>query len=123
MAKKILIVEDDMFLQGLASTKLKKEGFDVMVAGDGAEASKILETENPDLFIFDIILPGTTDGLGILKRVRENIKTAKTPVIMFSNMSDDANIKRATELGANEYMIKSNFTLDELVDKIKELLK
>ena len=123
MAKKILIVEDDMFLQGLASTKLKKEGFDMLVAGDGAEASKILETENPDLFILDIILPGKTDGLGILKKIRENTNTSKTPVIMFSNMSDDANIKRATELGANEYMIKSNFTLDELADKIKELLK
>lgn len=123
MAKKILIVEDDMFLQGLAATKLKKEGFDMLVASDGAEASKILETEVPDLFILDIILPGETDGLGILKRIRENIKTSKTPVIMFSNMSDDENIKKATQLGANEYMVKSNFTLDELADKIKELLK
>jgi two-component system OmpR family response regulator len=123
MAKKILIVEDDMFLQGLASTKLKKEGYEMFVAGDGTEASKILETITPDLFILDIILPGATDGLGILKRIRENIKTSKSPVIMFSNMSDDDNIKKAKELGANEYMVKSNFTLDELADKIKELLK
>ena len=123
MAKKILIVEDDAFLQGLASTKLQKDGFNVMVAGDGAEASKILESETPDLCILDVILPGTTDGLGILKKIRENIKTSKTPVIMFSNMSDDANVKKAKELGANEYMVKANFTLDELSDKIKELLK
>ena len=123
MAKKILMVEDDMFLQGLASTKLKKEGYTMLVAGDGAEASKIMEDETPDLFILDIILPGKTDGLGILKKIRENTKTSKKPVIMFSNMSDDSNLKKATELGANEYMIKSNFTLDELADKIKDLLK
>ena len=123
MAKKILIVEDDVFLQGLASTKLQKEGYDMLVAGDSTEASKLLETETPDLFILDIILPGATDGLGILKKIRENPKTTTTPVIMFSNMSDDANVKKAKELGANEYMVKSNFTLDELAEKIKELLK
>ena len=123
MAKKILIVEDDVFLQGLASTKLQKEGYDMLVAGDGTEASKILESQTPDLFILDIILPGATDGLGILKKIRENVATSKTPVIMFSNMSDDVNVKKAKELGANEYMVKSNFTLDELAEKIKELLK
>ncbi len=123
MAKKILIVEDDVFLQGLASTKLQKEGFSMLVAGDSNEASKILETDTPDLFILDIILPGATDGLGILKKIRENIKTSNTPVIMFSNMSDDANVKKAKDLGANEYMVKANFTLDELSSKIKELLK
>ena len=123
MAKKILIVEDDVFLQGLASTKLQKEGYDMLVAGDGTEASKILESQTPDLFILDIILPGATDGLGILKKIRENVATSKTPVIMFSNMSDDVNVKKAKELGANEYIVKSNFTLDELAEKIKELLK
>ena len=83
MAKKILIVEDDMFLQGLAATKLQKEGFEMLIAGDSTTASKILETQVPDLIILDIILPGETDGLGILKKVRENVKTTRTPVIMF----------------------------------------
>ena len=123
MAKKILIVEDDMFLQGLASTKLQKEGYEISVAGDTNEASKLIDTMTPDLIILDVILPGGTDGLGILKKIREGIKTKQTPVIMFSNMSDDVNVKKAKELGATEYMVKSNFTLDELADKIKELLK
>ena len=122
MAKKILIVEDDVFLQGLAATKLQKEGFEVLVAGDSDDATKILESNTPDLFILDIILPGATDGLGILKKIRENMKTVATPVIMFSNMSDEINIKKAKELGANEFMIKSNFTLDELAEKIKDIL-
>lgn len=123
MSKKILIVEDDSFLQGLASTKLQKEGFNVVAAGDGEQALKLLDTESPDFVLLDIILPGSTDGIGVLKSIRENAKTKKLPVIMFSNMSDEKNIKAATDLGATAYMVKSNFTLDELSDKIKEILK
>ena len=123
MAHKILIVEDDAFLQGLASTKLTKEGFEVAVAGNAADATKALDAAKPDLVLLDVILPGGTDGLGILKKIRENIPTMQTPVIMFSNMSDDKNIKDAKDLGATDYMVKSNFTLDELADRIKELLK
>ena len=122
MSKKILIIEDDSFLQGLASTKLEKEGFDVMGAGNSDEATKILDAETPDLILLDLVLPGT-DGFGILKKVRENLKTVNTPVIVFSNLSDDRDIKRAKELGATDYMVKSNFTLDELSDQIKKILK
>ncbi len=121
MAKKILIVEDDSFLQGLAATKLRKEGMEVLAAGEAGEAMKIMESETPDLIILDLVLPGT-DGFGILEKIRENPKFAKTPVIIFSNLSDDKDIKHAQDLGANEFMIKSNFTLDELSTKIKQIL-
>ena len=123
MSKKILIVEDDSFLQGLASTKLEKEGFAVSAVGNGEDAIKILGTDTFDLVLLDIILPGGVDGLGILKNIRETPKTAKLPVIIFSNMSDEKNVKGAQALGATDFMIKSNFTLDELSDRIKELLK
>ncbi len=120
---KILITEDDTFLKGLIVTKLSKEGFEVFSAGDGKEAMAILEKEKLDLMILDIILPGEIDGIGILKKIRETPTTSKTPVIMFSNMSDNENVGQATKFGATAFMVKSNFTLDELVDKIKELLK
>ena len=123
MAQKILIVEDDTFLQGLAATKLTKEGYAVSVAGTAADATTKLNTDTPDLILLDVILPGGTDGLGILQKIRGDAKTAKLPVIMFSNMSDEKNIGLAKALGATDYMIKSNFTLDELADRIKELLK
>ena len=122
MSKKILIIEDDSFLQGLASTKLQKEGFTVMGASNSEEATKILATDVPDLILCDLVMPGV-DGFGILKMVRENPMTTKVPVIIFSNLSEDKDIKHAKELGATDYMVKSNFTLDELSDKIKELLK
>lgn len=122
MAKKILIVEDDSFLQGLASTKLEKEGFTVSAASNGDEATKVLNSDMPDMVLLDLILPGV-DGFGILKGIRENPNTAKIPVIVFSNLSEDADVKHAKDLGATDYMVKSNFTLDELADRIKEILK
>ncbi len=122
MSKKILIVEDDSFLQGLASTKLEKEGFAVIAASSGDEAIKLLATNTPDFILLDLVLPGI-DGFGVLKSLRENAATSKTPVIVFSNLSEEKDIAHAKELGATDYMVKSNFTLDELADRIKEVLK
>lgn len=122
MSKKILIIEDDSFLQGLASTKLEKEGFAVRGAANGEEGLKLLTAEAPDLVLCDLIMPGT-DGFAVLEAAQKNPTTAKIPIIVFSNLSEDKDIKRAKELGAAEYMVKSNFTLDELADKIKSILK
>jgi CheY-like chemotaxis protein len=122
MHKKILIVEDDSFLQGLASTKLEKEGFTVAAAASGDDALKILKTDVPDCILLDLILPGM-DGFEVLRNIREAGATRTVPVIVFSNLSEDTDIKHAKDLGATDYMIKSNFTLDELADRIKELLK
>ncbi len=121
MAKKILIVEDDTFLKGLSATKLSKDGFEVVTAGNAEEADKILTESIPDFVLLDLVLPGT-DGFGILKKIRENPKMKNTPVIIFSNLAEDKDIAKAKELGANDFMIKSNFTLDELSDKIKQIL-
>jgi DNA-binding response OmpR family regulator len=122
MAKKILIVEDDTFLQGLAATKLTKEGFAVIPVGNGDDAAKAIDESTPDLVLLDLVLPGT-DGYGVLKKIRENLKTHEIPVIVFSNLAQEADIKKAKDLGANDFMIKSNFTLDELAEKIKGILK
>lgn len=121
MAKKILIVEDDTFLKGLSATKLGKDGFEVLTAGNAEEAEKIIKENMPDFVLLDLVLPGT-DGFEILKKIRENPKMANTPVIIFSNLAEDKDIVKAKELGANDFMIKSNFTLDELSDKIKQIL-
>ncbi len=122
MSKKVLIVEDDDFLKSLAVTKLVKEGFEVTATGNIDEVNKALETNAPEIVLLDLLLPGT-DGFGILKKIRENVSTAHVPVIIFSNLSEESDIKKAQELGANYFMVKSNFTLDELVAKIKEIAK
>lgn len=119
--KKILIIEDDSFLQGLASRKLKAEGFEVSGAADHKAAFASMETSKPDLILLDLLLP-EVDGFGILAKIRENPAIKDMPVIIFSNCGEDKDITRAKELGVDEFMVKSNFTLDELVEKVKAKL-
>ena len=122
MAKKILIIEDDTFLQGLEATKMKKEGYEIMTAGNSVEAFKVIESENkPDLILLDLLLP-EVDGFMILEKIRQNKSLLAIPVIVFSNLSEDKDIKRAQKLGISEFMVKSNFTLDELAKKVKDLI-
>ncbi len=120
--KKILIVEDDTFLKNLAAKKLTGEGYAVVTASNASEASNAIEHETPDLVLLDLLFPGDTDGFGILKKIRENTAMATTPVIIFSNLSDEKDMEKAQGLGATDYMVKSNFTLEELVEKIKSLV-
>lgn len=122
MAKKILIVEDDAFLRDLAASKLSKDGYEIKTASDVSEINAMFDSYVPDAILLDLVLPGT-DGYGILKKVRENLKMLKTPVIVFSNLAEEKDIKKAKDLGANEFMIKSNFTLDEVSAKIASLLR
>lgn len=119
MNKKILIIEDDTFLQGLAANKLGAAGFEVTTASDGDEAVTELGNDKFDGILLDLMLPDIS-GFEILKNIRETSKSV--PVIVFSNLSDDKDIKQALDLGATDYLVKSNFTLDELVEKIEKTI-
>ncbi|MCC6520375.1 response regulator transcription factor [Candidatus Nomurabacteria bacterium] len=121
--KKILIIEDDTFLQGLEAGKLTKSGFEVKTATTAEAGLKILDEETMDFLLLDLMLPGDKDGFAVLEEVRGKKDYKKTPIIIFSNLGEEAEIKKAKDLGANDFMIKSNFTLEELVEKINELLK
>ena len=122
MSKTIFIVEDDSFLQGLEATKLKKEGYDIQTASKGREVFTILEKNiKVDLILLDLMLPDM-DGFEVLKKLREAPYSLKTPVIVFSNLSEESDIKKAKSFGISEFMIKSNFNLDELSKKIKEMI-
>jgi CheY-like chemotaxis protein len=122
MAKQILIVEDDSFLQGLASRKLQSEGYAVFGASNDAEAFKLLDGGLvPDLFLLDLLLPGV-DGFEILKKINDRDNLKAVPKIVFSNLSEEKDIKRAQDLGVKEFMVKANFTLDELSDKIVQTI-
>jgi len=120
--KKVLIIEDDSFLQGLEVSKLKKDNYEIMTASTGEEGMDKINEPGIDLILLDLILP-KFDGFEILKKVRETESLKNVPVIVFSNLSEDKDIKKAEELGATDFMVKSNFTLDELVDHINKILK
>ena len=121
MAQKILIIEDDSFLQGLASRKLQSQGYEISIATDGEQGFKVLEKNMPDMILLDLLLPNI-DGFEFLKRMRDNDKWKNIPVIVFSNLSEEKDMKKAMDLGVKEYMIKANFTLDELTNKVKGFL-
>jgi len=121
---KILIIEDDQFLRDLLKTKLEKENFEVVTAIDGPGGMEKVISETPNVILLDIILPGI-DGFEILKRVRtnSNMEVAKTPIILLSNLGQEADVEKGRALGGDDYLIKSNFTIDEIIEKIQNIIK
>jgi DNA-binding response OmpR family regulator len=120
---KVLVVEDDQFLRDLLTTKLEKENFQVATAIDGPGGLEKIRQSLPDVVLLDIILPGI-DGFEVLKRVRVNadMQIASLPIILLSNLGQETDVEKGRALGANDYLIKSNFTIDEIIEKIKRLL-
>ena len=119
---KILVVEDDKFLRDLLSRKLQDEDLTIVAAVDGEEGAKKAEEEMPDLMLLDLILPGI-NGFDVLKKIKDNPKTSGIPVIVLSNLGQKEDVERALSLGAKDYLIKANFTLEEIFDKIKKYIK
>lgn len=121
---RILVIEDDQFLRDLLENKLQREGFEVAVAIDGLEGLEKISSYKPDVILLDIILPGVS-GFDILKKVRQEMvmEIATTPIILLSNLGQESDIEKGRALGADDYLIKSNFTIDEIIMKIKKLLE
>ncbi len=120
--RKILIIEDDKFFRDIISKKLQKENFDVITASDGKEAFVYLESSIPNLIILDLILPGL-DGYEILSILKKDKKTSDIPVIILSNLGQQEEIDRAKALGVTDFMIKINFTLEEIVARVNQIFK
>ncbi|MDP1884746.1 MAG: response regulator [Candidatus Moranbacteria bacterium] len=120
--KKILIVEDENSLHNALKEFLLTENFDVISAGDGEMAVKLAKSEKPDLISLDIILP-KKDGFEVLAELKGDEKTNKIPIILLTNLERTEDIGRAFDLGVNTYLVKSNYNLKEIAEKIKETLK
>jgi DNA-binding response OmpR family regulator len=114
--KKILIVEDEKPMANALDLKLRSAGFETTLVYDGQSAVNAAQASRFDLIILDLVLP-KKDGFFVLDELKKLKIT--TPVIVSSNLSQDEDIKRAHELGATGYFIKSDTTLAEIVEKIK----
>lgn len=119
--KKILIIEDDVFIRDIYQVKFSQEGFDVTTAEDGNKAVAVLNTLVPDIILLDIIMP-YMDGMEVLKRIKGNDALKNIPIIMLTNISEKEKVNEAIENGANDYLIKSHFTPSEVVHKVNTLL-
>ena len=118
MAKKILLVEDDIYIQDMYAIALKGSGYEVDVEQDGQAAIEKASKEKYDLILLDIMLPGKT-GIDVLRALRENNSPAKdTPIVMMTNLTHDETIKEAYKLGANGYALKVQIKPSGLVKKV-----
>jgi len=119
---KILIIEDDKFLRELIVRKLTDEGFEIEEAIDGEEGIKKTKEIKPDLVLLDLILPGM-DGFEVLSRIKGDPLLASIPVIILSNLGQREDIEKGLKLGAVDYLVKANFTPNEIIEKVKNALK
>lgn len=119
--KKILIVEDDKFLRELMVQKLSSNGYEIVKAVDGEEGIKKAKSENPDLILLDLILPGV-DGFGVLTEIKNDSQSSNIPVIILSNLGQKEDIEKGLSLGAVDFLIKAHFTPGEIIEKIKKAL-
>lgn len=119
----VMIIEDDKFLrEGLYGRKLRDAGFQVEAVENGEQALKMLSMMTPDIIMLDLVLPGM-DGFEILQKIREGEKTKNIPVIVVSNLGQQEDIDRVMKLGATDFMVKANFTLDEIAERIHSIIK
>ena len=118
---KILLIEDDLFLSGIFLSKFELEGFEIISAKDGEEGLKLARQEKPEAILLDILLP-KKNGFSVLEELKENPTTKNIPVIVMTNLSEDHDVKRAAGLGATDYLVKSNFLPNEVVEKVKKVL-
>ncbi len=119
--KKILFIEDEATLQKTFAEILKSEGFEVISALDGESGLNLIRGEKPDLVLLDLILP-KLHGLEVLKEIKKDENTKNIPVIVLTNVESIEEIDKALELGATTYLVKSDYNLEEVVEKIKKAL-
>jgi len=121
MSKKILFIEDESALQKTFGEILKQEGYEMISALDGETGLRLAKSEKPDLILLDLILP-KMHGFEVLKKLKEDKETKDIPVIVLTNLEKIEDVDKALELGATTYLVKAQYSLEEIVAKIKQVL-
>lgn len=116
---RILVVEDEEFLVKALVDSFEAEGYTVDAALNGEDAIKQLEKQKPDVILLDLLLP-KKGGFDVLKEIKANAEWNLIPVIVLSNLGGDEQIKRALEMGADDYFVKSQHPIEEVIEKVKE---
>lgn len=121
---KILLIEDDQILAKLYQAKFQKEGFETDLALDGQEGIVHMKTFKPDLIILDLIMP-MMDGFEFLQKVKDDpdLSSKNIPILVLSNLGQEADIKKAMEMGAKDFFIKADISLGQMVEKVRKYLK
>lgn len=121
MAKSVLLVEDNDFIRNMYQLKLAKSGYTVVEATDGAMALEKLQTFKPDLILLDLMMPNV-DGVTVLKELNKQAIIPDLPVVVLTNMLNPATLNEVRELGARDYIIKTDLTPSQVIEKLKPYL-
>jgi DNA-binding response OmpR family regulator len=118
---KIVIAEDDKFLSKVLSNKFRRADYEVFIASDGIEAGNKIRAELPDIVLLDLMMPNK-NGFEILEEIKADKQFKNLPIIVLSNLGQKTDIARSKKLGAADYLVKSNLSINAVVDKVKEIL-
>lgn len=118
---KIIVAEDDKLISGSLVQAFTDAGFEVFPAYDGEEAVAKLKEHKPEVMVLDIMMP-KLDGIGVLWEMKADPEMSATRVVMLTNMSDSETISKIMEAGGTDYLLKSDQSMDQVVDKVKEVL-
>ena len=120
--KKILIIEDEAIIRDLLKGKLVKEGYEVVTAGNGVKGLEELKKEKPDLVILDVIMP-RMGGFEVMEKMSEDSQLKEIPIVVVSNSGQPVELNKAKELGAKDWLIKTEFDPQEVIAKVKKQLE
>ncbi len=121
LPKKILLVEDDNSLAGVYETRLQAEGFDIRRVANGEEALSSALEYKPDLIVLDVMMPRVS-GFDVLDILRNTPETNNMKIIMLTALSQDSDRERAEALGVDDYLVKSQVVIADVVARIKQHL-
>jgi two-component system, OmpR family, alkaline phosphatase synthesis response regulator PhoP len=119
MPKKIVVIEDEEIMINLLQKKLSQNGYEVSIARDGQEGLDLMRKIMPDLVLLDIIMP-KMGGFEVMEEMRQDEKLKEIPVIIVSNSGQPVEIDKARESGAKDWLIKTEFDPQEVIDKVKK---
>ncbi len=119
--KRILLVEDDDALANVYVTRLQAEGFDARRVNNGEEALSAALNYHPDLVLLDVMMPKVS-GFDVLDILRHTPETANLKIIMLTALSQESDKERARAMGVDDYLVKSQVVIADVIDKIRQHL-
>lgn len=118
---RILFIEDDLTLSSLFTVRMQAEGFEVYQAHDGDTALQVAKEFHPDLVLCDLMMPNLS-GYDVIDIMRNTVETANAKIVVISALSQPEDIEKAMKLGADDYIVKSQVVIDDIMDRLRKLL-
>jgi len=119
--KKVLLIEDEEMLAEMYKMKFEGEGFSFLASRDGESGIELAKKEKPDIILLDIIMP-KMDGFSVLKALKDDSDTKKAKIILLTNLGQEEDVKKGKSMGADDYLVKANFTPAQVVEKVRKVL-